>query len=41
MSWNFSGMCILQVIKLCDWVTPMDMFVGILMDSMGFMEGML
>ena len=32
--------CIVQVISLCDWVTVMDLLVGTLMVSMGFMDGM-
>ena len=31
----------MQVSLLCDWVTLIDTLVGILMDSMGFMEGMV
>ena len=38
---NVIGICILQVILLCAWVTVMDMLVGILMGLMVFMEGMV
>ena len=34
-----SRICIVQVIYLCAWATLMDTLVGILMDLMGFMEG--
>ena len=32
-----SGICILQMFQLCDWVTLMNMFVGILMVLVGDM----
>ena len=31
-----NAVCIVQLIKLCAWLTLMDMLVGILMDSMAF-----
>ena len=40
MSLNVNGICILQVILLCAWVTLVDTFVSVSMDFMGFMEGM-
>ena len=36
-----SGICILQMILLCAWVTLMDALVGILMVLIGYMDGMV
>ena len=40
MSRNVSGICILQVILLCAWMTLLDSLKGLLMDLMGFMDCM-
>ena len=38
---NASGICILQMIQLCAMMTSMEMLVGILMDSVECMNGMV
>ena len=36
-----SGIYIVRLIELCAWITFIDTLVGILTDSVGFMEGMV